>query len=895
VPAVRLAHPTGAIIVESAGTRVIPPQPQTLPEIPLMLRILVSVLTFFALTPCLPGVEPGEILPRDVTYAAGIPKPSEFFGFSVGHRHLHHHELVDYLRALAQASDRVVFQEYGRSYGGRPLCMLTVTSAENHARLDSIRQAHLALAEGDASAQIDLRKHPVVVNLGYCVHGNEPSGGNAVPLIAYYLAAGKSKWHQRLLQQAVLLLDPCINPDGFDRFAQWATDHRGAVPNPDPQHREHRETWPGGRTNYYWFDLNRDWLPAQQPESRGRLGVYHRWKPNVVLDFHEMGTTATYFFQPGVPERNHPLTPAATFELTRAFAEYNAQALDGIGSLYFTEERFDDFYMGKGSTYPDLHGAVGILFEQASSRGQLQESPNGVLSFPFTIRNQFVTTLSSLKAALAKRIDLLEHQQTFYGDARALARNAAARAYLVTAPGDPRRLRYFLEVLEAHDIASFELAKDVTIDGLAYRAGEAYVIPTEQAEFRFLQSLFETRTQFRENVFYDVSTWTLPLAFNLQVGAVKEGDERKLRGAPFAAGQPPARAAKIAPRALAYLVDWRAYHAPRILHQLLAADVKVKVATSPFSARLGNQDFEFGYGTLLVPMGIQQDRRGEVLGILKQADRHGVPIHSASTGLTPRGMDLGSSGFRVIPPPRVALITGSGVSSNEAGEVWHLLDRRVAMPLTHIDASRLSSVNLDDYTAIVLVSGSYGSITESGKQRLGAFVERGGTLIGLGTAASWIDKGKMVEVNFQEAKQDAESETAAPPTRRPYDQASRDASERLVSGSIFRTQVDATHPIGYGYAPGHPLPVFRNNRTVLGLASSAYSSPVVYDAEPLLSGYISPENLQRLKGAASVTVYEQGSGRVILMSDNPNFRAFWYGTNRLFLNGVFFGPIIRVP
>jgi hypothetical protein len=217
------------------------------------------------------------------------------------------------------------------------------------------------------------------------------------------------------------------------------------------------------------------------------------------------------------------------------------------------------------------------------------------------------------------------------------------------------------------------------------------------------------------------------------------------------------------------------------------------------------------------------------------------------------------------------------------------------MPVTQIDAPRLGSADLDDYTAIVLVSGSYGSVNESGKQRLREYVQGGGTLVGLGTAANWLHSGKIVEATFREVKKDEDPEQAKPPKRRPYAQAARDSSERLVSGSIFRTLVDVTHPVGYGYTPDRPLPVFRNNRTFLALASNVYSSPVVYDAEPLLSGYISPENLERLKGAASVVVYRRGNGRVVLMTDNPNFRAFWYGTNRLFLNSLFFGPIIRVP
>jgi len=841
------------------------------------------------------AVEPGEILPRNIKYEKSIPAPLDYFGFPVGQRHLHHHELVGYLQSLAGVSDRVTIQEYGRTYGGRPLVMLCVTAAENHQRLEAIRTDHLQLADAASSAATDLDGLPAVVYLGYSVHGNEPSGGNVAPLVAYYLAAGNSDLHRRLLKETVILLDPCINPDGFDRFAQWATDHRGSVPNPDPAHREHQEAWPSGRTNYYWFDLNRDWLPAQHPETRGRLAVYHRWKPNVVLDFHEMSTNATYFFQPGVPERNHPLTPEGTFDLTRKIAKFNAAALDRAGALYFTQERFDDFYMGKGSTYPDLQGAVGILYEQASSRGQKQQSPNGTVTFPFTIRNQFLTTVSSLRATLAMRRELLEHQRTFYHDAQALARNAESRAFVVAAGADPMRLRHFLMVLDAHNIQTFQLAKDVTLDGETFRENEAYVIPCEQAEYRFLESLLETRTEFAENVFYDVSTWTLPLAFNLQFATVENALPARLLGKPFRAGADQKRPAEPPANALAYLVDWRGCYAPRTLYRLLDADVLVKVARQPIALEQGGRRTSLGCGSLLIPLGVQPEKRSDVRRILSLAADDGVAVHATNTGLTPDGMDLGSSGFRVIPKPKVILVTGDGVSTNQAGEVWHLLDRRVSMPVTLVDARRLAGIQLQEYTAIVLAGGSYRSINESAVRRLQSFLDQGGTLIAIGTAARWVGDAKVVEVTFRENTAKENDKTTSVLKRRPYAEASRDAAEKLVQGSIFLAHVDATHPVCYGYRESASLPVFRDNRVFLELSKNPYSSPVVYDTAPLLSGYISEANLEKLAGSASAVVYRRGEGRVVLLVDNPNFRAFWFGTNRLFLNSLFFGPIIRVP
>ncbi len=834
------------------------------------------------------------ILPDDAAYDPAVPTPSQYLGFEIGERHLQHHELLGYLRHLAAASKRVTIREYARSHGHRPLVMVTITSVKNQQRLDAIRKQHLLLADPDRSADIALDNLPAVINMGYSVHGNEPSGGNVAPLVAYHLAAGTGEQHQQLLDRVIVLLDPCLNPDGFERFAQWANNHRGRVPNADPNHREHREPWPNGRTNYYWFDLNRDWLPAQHPESQGRLAMYHDWKPNVVLDFHEMGTDATYFFQPGVPARNNPLTPAQTFELTRQFAQRHAAALDGIGSLYYTEERFDDFYMGKGSTYPDLHGAVGILFEQASSRGHVQESINGDLSFPFTIRNQFLTSMSSLDATLALRKPLLEHQRTFYRDALALARAGRTKAYVVEAPGDPVRLHRFLEILGRHQIKAYRLTQPLRDGDRTFHAGQAFVIPTEQPEFRFLVDLFARRTEFDESIFYDVSAWTLPLAFQLQYAELTEPPAGDLLGRQFNPQQRPQRTLEVAPNDLAYAIDWRGYFAPKTLHQLLAADVHVKVATEPFELGTGSSDAtHFDYGTLLVPVGIQGDKRTVIAEILAAAGQDGVAVHKTTTGLTPTGIDLGSSRFRPVPKPKWLLVTGG--NAYDAGEVWHLLDQRFSLPVTLVTEQQLGRITLSDYTAVILVGGTHQEIGTTGVERLARFIDDGGTLVAMGTSIPWLARNKVVEPAFRSSSPGDETASDDRPDRRPYASATVDSALQLVRGAIFETHVDHTHPVAYGYLPNAPLPVFRNQRVFLEPSNNPYATPVVYTTDPLLAGYVSPDNLSTLAGSASVVTVSRGRGRAILIAENPNFRAFWYGTNRLFLNSLFFGSLVKNP
>ena len=369
-------------------------------------------------------------LPQDVTYNSKIPTPASVIGHEVGEWHVTHDKLVQYMYAVAAASDRISIVSRGTTFEGRPLLLLTITSTQNHANLESINKNHLKRTNEDVSPS-EIEKSPIVVYQGFSIHGNEPSGSNAALMVAYYLAAAQGPQIDALLNNTVILFDPSFNPDGLQRFAYWANTNRNKNLTTDGNDREYHEVWPGGRSNHYWFDMNRDWLPVQLPESRARLVTFHDWLPNILTDHHEMGTNSSFFFQPGIPERTHPLTPSMNQELTRKIGTYHAAALDQIGSLYYSEEDYDDFYYGKGSTFPDINGSVGILFEQASSRGHVQESDNGILTFAFTIRNQFTAALSTLKAAVEMRKEMLNYQYDFFKARRDQISNAKTNAYLV--------------------------------------------------------------------------------------------------------------------------------------------------------------------------------------------------------------------------------------------------------------------------------------------------------------------------------------------------------------------------------------------------------------------------------------------------------------------------------
>ena len=833
-----------------------------------------------------------------------IPSPAKHMGLEVGERHWYNHEIIRYLDAIAELSPRMLpLGEHARSYGGRPLVSYAISTPENLDRLDQIRSDRARII--NPNAEVDLDSQLAVLHMAYSVHGNEPSAANVVPLLAYYLTANQDATLLAQLEKVVIILNPVLNPDGLDRFAHWSNSHRGLVPSKDPNDREHRENFPSGRTNYYWFDLNRDWLPHQHPESQGRLRLFHEWKPNVQLDFHEQGSESSYFFMPGKPERTNPLTPPINQKLTMAMAEYHSRVFDEEGILYFSQEGYDDFFMGKGSTYPDLFGCVGILFEQPSARGAWQETQNGLLTFPLSISNQFRTSLSSLEATANLRSELLEYQRSFYSDVGKKNKSQQGH-YLATAKGDPTRLREFVRVMQGHNIEVELLAENIEVNGQAYPANSTVAIPAAQTQSTYLQSLWNTQIEFQENIFYDVSTWTLPYAFNLK--HTRE-PVRRVSSVPLPDDfHNPEGPSELADSPIGYLIDWRDSGSPSLLYALLEVEANVRVATKPLTAKImGGREVELGYGTLLVARTLDKAISDDALSILKDAASKGAPVYPAASSFTREGLDLGSREFRVIKLPKVILVTGSGISPYDAGEIWHMIDRRIQMPITMIDQDRLGSIDLQDYTHVLATSG-LNALSEGNVKELKSFVEGGGVLWAQGSSAiKWAvdkelakaewrltEKEKAEKAAKEGDKKEQDKSEKDSVERLPFAQARDDAAFRLVRGAIFGTSLDVTHPIGYGFTSEF-LPVFRRTNRFFEPSNNPYSTPVLYNKDPLISGYVNEENRQLIAGSASMAIDQVGQGAVVLALDNATFRAFWWGTQRLLSNAIFFGDLLEEP
>lgn len=837
------------------------------------MRILAG-LALLLFVSCLSARTAAEYLPADTDPDPTIPSPESILGWHVGDWHVSHDQLVYYMQALAAASPRVSIKVTGHTHEQRPLLQLAITSEENQQNLDALRKQHL---EGDG---------PLVVWLGYSVHGDEASGSNAALLSAYYLASSRSAFVSELLEGSIILIDPSINPDGLNRFASWANSNAAKAPVADPVTRQHVQDWPGGRTNHYLFDLNRDWLPLVHPSSRARISEYHRWLPHVLTDHHEQGGYPGFFFQPGVPSRQNPLTPDENLSLTRALAQFHSRAMDQAGQPHFTEDAYDDFYYGKGSTYPDINGSVGILFEQKAIRGQELSTSNGTETFGMAVANQLRMSLSTLQGSWAMKDRLKAYQSGFHDDMMARARSKNYAAWVVGDDGDPARAREFLDILDLHRIEYRALAENVRAGSAEFSPGHAWVIPARQKQFGLLEAIMEQRTQFQDNTFYDVSAWTLPLAYNLPFATVRQMPDNQV-SAESSEGLAPAT------EAAAWVVPWNQMEAPALLQTLLTGGVKVRAAIQSFSAQTTNGLVAFAPGTLVIQAGIQtEDALLHGTEALSRAALSGIVVRSLNSTMTAGGPDLGSKHFKLLNPINPLLLGGDGTSAYGVGAQWYVLDHRLRIPTTMINQQNLRDVNLWDYTHLLMADGEYDDLSNGNKSMIARWIKDGGVLVTVNRASSWAE-GLCYEHPQDKCQAEESAAEEDPPVEtRAYSDFADDKARQVIGGAIVSSILDVSHPLAFGYARSE-LPLFRRGTTLLAPSKNAYSTPVRYTSDPLLAGFIGDERMKAFRGQPAVIAEKKGGGLVVRFANTPVFRGFWRGTERLYINALYFGQVIE--
>lgn len=850
-----------------------------------------------------------ELYPTDVGYDPRIPTPADFLGRPLGAAPVRHHELVDYINTVANLSNRLTVEVAGYSHERRPILFVVASSEDNQARMEQIRERHVTLSEPDTDEDVTADM-PVITWLNYGVHGAESSGMDAALPTVYYLAAAQGASVDRLLADSVILVTAVFNPDGHANRIAWMDTYGSRVANADPNHIEHNYDGRLARTNHYGFDLNRQWMSATQPEPRAWMSKWHEWRPNVSVDYHEMGSQQTYYFAPGVPTRTHPLIPEEGMRLVSEVVAPSERFLDSQGRLYFHGDRYDHFFLGKGAGFPMVNGGVGILHEASAARGVELETVNGLRTYRENILKHFRTSIGNATGAVNQREALLNYQKRFYDEASSRAREHAVKAYVFDAPGDATRLHYFVELLNFHRIRVHSLGQDITEGGISYSAGEAMIVPLDQAQHTLIRSMFDTMTEFADTTFYDVSTWTVPLAFGLEYAGLSGrrlnnnllGDEIQSAAPSVYTPDDPS---------YAYAFEWAGYYAPRALNRVLDAGLYARVSLNPFVASTTRGDYNFARGSIVVSFDRQELSRDDIQEIVNRiASEDGVFVHSLTSGrsaIGTAGSDVGGQFFRPLTKPEVLVVAGREVDWYNAGEIWHLLDHRMNMKVTLRDRGRLGGIDLSRYTHIVFAGGDYSTYFPEYAGRIRQWVGEGGTIIGMRQGALWVRENVLDYVEpelvdgvpvvdaFSESGHDPfTEEELVEPERFDYaEKESRDPLE-LIGGAIFSGDLDNTHPLGFGYNR-REIALHKNMKEVLERPQNPYATVISYGTPPLISGYTSVTNRAALEGTAALIAERKGAGSVILFADNPNFRGIWYGTNKLFMNALFLSRAFDPP
>jgi hypothetical protein len=895
----------------------------------ILFKINVALMAMLIITLQQVYAQNNYFFPKATALDSKIPTPEQFLGYPIGSYFTRVDQVNAYFRELARVSDRVHVQSIGKTYEQREQIIVTITAPANYNRLEQIRQEHLS--QVDPAKPVLNSNAPIVIHLGYGVHGNETSSTEVSLLTGYYLAASQDTETLKWLNESVIFIDPCLNPDGRDRAANWHNAYHSFPPVGDPIDKEHVEGWPAGRTNHYFTDLNRDWLNLVQVESRNRIEFFHQWYPNVQIDFHEQGTNATYYFEPTPKRHESPIVPQFLYDYQAILAKYHAKALDDIGSFYFTKENYDNLSPIYGSTYPKFFGSVAATFEQASSRGVQQESTNGLVTFAFTIRNHLATSFSTIRGAVAEKAGLFKVQKDFFKYALEQGQKNPAKSYIFGDSKDVTLTQKFLGLLLQHRIKIYELSSNYSQDGKTFEKGKAYVVPAAQPNFLLVHSLFEENI-LKDSIYYDNTGWSIIHAYGLKyaktpnlVAKAAEVNSLHLAQGEIEGGR----------SNYAYLLNYSDYNASRALYKLLLKNVLVKTAFKSFAVSTPSGKRAYSAGSLVIPVAGQTISSDSLYKAVQAvaADAH-INVLAVNSGFSADGIDLGSSNIKAIRKPEVALAFGQGVTASEAGQVWFLLNQQLDLPVSKIDLSNFARASLKRYNVLVLPGGNYSAWDNAVIEKLKGWVNDGGTLITFQTATAWavqqgLAKEKLVEADFanrgnrgdtppaaaeqKETKTsttavaasaprnsnapaivDADKASTAKEKQSRLDYARQEDVEgsRRINGAIFQADLDITHPIAFG-VNSRKLFINKNGPTILVPSTNKYNTIAQYVANPFVNGYSSKVNIGRVANSAAIIATASGNGEVILFADDPTYRGYWLGTNRLFLNAIFFANLLN--
>ncbi|WP_190808284.1 M14 family zinc carboxypeptidase [Flagellimonas sp. S3867] len=801
-----------------------------------------------------------------IVSTAQLQSPSEFLGYELGTEFTRHHEVVDYYEYLAkEAPDRVKLTVYGQTNERRPLLLVYVSSAENISNLESIRQEHLKDTEGTGNSS------KAIVWLSYNVHGNESVSTEASMQTIFDLLTSKSSY----LENTVVIMDPCINPDGRDRYSNWYNQYKNAPYQVDPNSKEHNEGWWNGRSNHYMFDLNRDWAWLTQVESQNRIKVYNEWLPHVHVDFHEQGVDNPYYFAPAAEPYHEVITNfQRDFQVT--LGKNHAKYFDANGWFYFTKEIFDLFYPSYGDTYPTYNGAIGMTYEQGGSgRGGLGviTKIGDTLTLKDRIAHHYTTGLSTIEVSSNNSDKLNTEFRKFYKN-----RSFKYKSYVLN--GNSDKMDALKALLNKHKI-KFGSPSKGSAKGFNYATGSngsaaisdnSLVVSTNQTKGTLVKVLFEPNAKLSDSLTYDITAWSLPYAYGLDAIA----STSQINAQPDNKSVSQANHGDIRQDAYAYMSEWKSMKNARFLAELLTAGIRVRNTHYPFT--LDGKSYQ--RGSLIITKADNKHKNDFIPKLTEIAAKHYVKLQSTPTGFVDSGKDFGSSYVQMITKPKVAILSGKPTSTLRFGEIWHFFEQQLHYPLTVIDSDYWGKVDLNDYQILILPGGNYNNaISENQLKKLKEWVKSGGKLIAMGGSINGIDGEKGFSIKKKEIPKDS---TKNKP--KPHKNTQRERIKNAITGAIFKTKVDNTHPLGYGYGTDY---------FTLKLGSESYdylkNGNAVYlesNTKPV-SGFAGSDAQKKVGNSLVFGVESFGKGQVIYMVDNPLFRGFWENGKLFFANALF--------
>ncbi len=810
---------------------------------------------------------------------AQLQTPEQFLGYKIGTHFTPHYRIVEYVKMVAAASPATVkLQQYGATNEGRPLLALFISSAQNITNLESIRQKNLEVTNGKVGGS-----NTAIVWLSYNVHGNEPSSSEAAMLTLYALVDPANTQTKTWLQNTVVILDPCLNPDGRDRYVNWYNSVVGKTFNPSPAAREHQELWPRGRTNHYNFDLNRDWAWQTQTESQARLALYNQWLPQVHVDFHEQGYNQPYYFAPAA-EPFHEVITKWQRSFQSVIGRNHAKYFDEKGWLYFTKERFDLLYPSYGDTYPIYNGAIGMTYEQGGiSAGLGVVTENGdTLTLADRAQHHFTTGLSTVEVASKNASQLLTEFAAYYKSANAGIGEYAS--YIIKAPKEEaEKIKPLLTLLAKNGIRFFS-AKAFATKGFSYEDGKEeavnltssdIVIPSAQPKSNLIKVLFEQSPKLTDSATYDITAWSLPYVYGIKAYATKTAvpigeayvEEMKMNTEPD--GNP-----------YAYIIPWSGMRSAKLTGQLLQKGIRLRFATTPFES--GGQTF--GRGAVVVVKTGNNGSTNLWQTVRQAANDNHIKLAIVSTGFVDKGLDFGSSSVLPLTARKCALLTGEGVSSSAAGEVWHYFEQTIGYPLTLINATDAGRMNWSDYDVVIMPDGAYRFLNDKASaDAFKTWVNGGGHVIALEGGVSslskldWAIKSKKPENSDTKNPYDA---------IHAYESRERDALSSSTPGSIYKVELDNTHPLAFGY-PDYYYTLKQDNSLYEFIKEDGWNVGIIKKDKPV-AGFVGSKLTKRLQNGLLFGVQELGRGSITYFADDVLFRSFWENGKLLFANAIFF-------